>query len=345
MLCRHGPGASARVPGGAGRPPTALGAVLDGPGSSTRPTVARRGAAPSAAATSPRPGRARRATSMLPCCGSATSTPVSVSPPSVRPRYPAPLADDIEPPAMLFLRGDPSVIAGPRVAIVGTRQCTRYGLDVAFDFGCELAAAGVAVVSGLALGIDGAAHAGALCVGQPADRRGRQRPRRDLPDARHAVLWREVERRGVVLSPRRRSARPPERWRFPARNRLIAALADIVVVGESRGRGGSMHTVTEADAARSRRCSPYPGRCAARRRPGTNRALSRRAPAACDVSDVLVGLGLSAALQRDGPRPPPRVSGHDGWCSTRSPGSRRRSSSLPPEPEWSSAPSHSRCCA
>ncbi len=79
--------------------------------------------------------------------------------------YPAPLTIDIEPPGVIFTRGDPNAIAGPRVAIVGTRAATRYGLDVAFELGHDLSCAGVAVVSGLAVGIDAAAHAGALAAG------------------------------------------------------------------------------------------------------------------------------------------------------------------------------------
>jgi DNA processing protein len=211
--------------------------------------------------------------------------------------YPAPLAEDIEPPAILFVRGDPSVISGPRVAIVGTRSATRYGVDIAYEFGYQLASSGVAVVSGLAIGIDGAAHAGALAshttapiaiVGSGLD---------VIYPKRHAVLWREIERRGVVLSEAPLGA-PPERWRFPARNRLIAALADIVVVVESREQGGSMHTVNEAER-RARPVYAVPGPVRSAASTGTNRLLRDGAQTACDVSDVLVGLGLSAALQRD----------------------------------------------
>ncbi len=213
------------------------------------------------------------------------------------PAYPSPLANDIEPPATLFVRGDPSVIAGPRVAVVGTRTATRYGIDLAYEFGRDLSAAGVSVISGLALGIDGAAHAGALAatttppiavVGSGLD---------VIYPKKHASLWREVERRGVVLSEAPLGA-APERWRFPARNRLIAALADIVVVVESQEQGGSMHTVSEAEQ-RGRPVYAVPGPVRSAASTGTNRLLRDGAHAACDVSDVLIGLGLSAALHRD----------------------------------------------
>ena len=81
-----------------------------------------------------------------------------------RPGYPPVLAEDHEAPAVLFSKGDLAALEGRRVAIVGTRNCTRYGRDVAYELGRDLAANGVRIVSGLALGIDGAAHAGALAA-------------------------------------------------------------------------------------------------------------------------------------------------------------------------------------
>ena len=124
---------------------------------------------------------------------------------------------------------------------------------------------------------------------------------------RHAVLWRELERRGVVLGEAPLGA-PPERWRFPARNRLIAALADIVVVVESQEQGGSMHTVNEAER-RARPVFAVPGPVRSAASAGTNRLLRDGAQPACDVSDVLLGLGLSAALQRDVHASPTRTRG------------------------------------
>lgn len=237
------------------------------------------------------------------------------------PAYPAPLADDIEPPGVLFMRGQPAAISGPRVAIVGTRDATQYGLDLAYELGRELAAAGVAIVSGLALGIDGAAHSGALAadtappiavVGSGLDI---VYPRRNLS------LWREVERRGVLLGEAPLGA-APERWRFPARNRMIAAIADAVVVVESREAGGSMHTVAEA-ARRDRPVFAAPGPVRSAASAGTNRLLRDGANVVCDAGDVLVALGLSSALCRPlrDPRPKPapedaRVLDAIGWVPT-----------------------------
>jgi DNA processing protein len=219
--------------------------------------------------------------------------------------YPSPFVNDIEPPGVLFMRGDPAAISGPRVAIVGTRDATRYGLDLAFELGRELAGAGVAIVSGLAVGIDGAAHSGALAadtappiavVGSGLD---------VVYPRRNASLWREVERRGVLLGEAPLGA-SPERWRFPARNRMIAAIADVVIVVESRDTGGSMHTVTEAEQ-RGRPVFAVPGPVRSAASVGTNRLLRDGAHVVCDAGDVLVALGLSSALSRSlrDPRPEP----------------------------------------
>ncbi len=207
--------------------------------------------------------------------------------------YPPALVDDVEAPVVLFHRGRPDLLAGPRVAIVGTRRCTFYGRDVARAMGHDLAAAGVRVVSGLALGIDGAAHEGALSavaappvavVGSGLD---------VVYPRRHVDLWRRVEEAGVVLSEAPLAA-APERWRFPSRNRLLAALADIVVVVESHSKGGSMYTVDEA-LARDVTVMAVPGPVHAAASRGCNQLLVDNMPAARDAADVLSMLGLSAA--------------------------------------------------
>jgi DNA processing protein len=235
--------------------------------------------------------------------------------------YPEVLAHDVEPAAVLFVRGDANAIAGPRVAIVGTRGATQYGLDVAFDLACELGRAGVAIVSGLALGIDGAAHAGCL-AGSVAPPIAVVGSGLDVVYPRaNASLWREVERRGVVLSEAPLGA-APERWRFPARNRIIAALADAVVVVESRSTGGSMHTVAEAER-RGRPVFAAPGPVRSASSAGTNRLLRDGAHVLCDAGDVLVTLGLSTALsrsvrdERPSPSPPDaELLAAVGWTPT-----------------------------
>ena len=206
--------------------------------------------------------------------------------------YPEVLAEDHEAPAVLFGLGDLRALDGPRVAIVGSRRCTRYGRDVAFDLGRDLADAGVRVVSGLALGIDGAAHLGALAAGG-----GAAPPVAVVgsgldvvyPRA-HARLWAQVAEAGAVLSEAPLGARP-EPWRFPARNRILAALADVVVVVESRVKGGSFHTVQAADT-RGVTVMAVPGPVHSAASAYTNDLLVTGCAPARDVLDVLVALDL-----------------------------------------------------
>ena len=207
--------------------------------------------------------------------------------------YPPLLAADHEPPALLFSRGDPAALACRRVAIVGTRRCTRYGRDVAEELGRDLASAGVSVVSGLALGIDGAAHAGALQagVGPPVAVVGSGL---DVVYPRaHARLWSAVADAGLLVSEAPMGARP-EPWRFPVRNRVIAALAEVVVVVESHVAGGSQYTV-EAAQTRGRTVMAVPGSVRSPTSAGPNALLAEGCAPARDATDVLVALGLSTA--------------------------------------------------
>jgi DNA processing protein len=212
------------------------------------------------------------------------------------PAYPAALADDLEPPAVVFTRGAPLVNGTPRVAVVGTRRCTRYGLEVARELGHDLAASGVQVVSGLALGIDGAAHRGALdaaaappvaVVGCGVD---------VVYPQRHRQLWAQVAAAGSIVSECPLGTKP-EAWRFPARNRIIAALADAVVVVESAGSGGSMYTVEEA-LRRDRPVLAVPGSVQSRASAGTNKLLTEGAGVVRDADDVLAALGLAQRSRR-----------------------------------------------
>jgi DNA processing protein len=224
--------------------------------------------------------------------------------------YPHALRGDVDPPPLLFHVGDPDRIGGPRVAIVGTRRCTRLGLDVARELGHDLARAGVQIVSGLALGIDGAAHQGALdaldCgggdvpspVGVVASGLDIVYPRR------HRRLFERVAQVGVVLSEAPLGIRP-SRWRFPARNRIVAALADVVVVVESGETGGSMYTVRAAHD-RSRQVMAVPGAVRSGASAGTNKLLSEGVPPVRDATDVLIALGLAGVDVRRRPRTEPR---------------------------------------
>jgi DNA processing protein len=221
--------------------------------------------------------------------------------------FPGALRCDPEPPAVLFLRGDVGALDRRRVGVVGTRNATTAGRELALALGRDLATAGVAIVSGLAKGIDGAAHRGAL----RADSAPPVAVVANGPDAAyprvHAELWAQVAARGLILSEWPPGTRP-EAFRFPLRNRIIAALSEVLVVVESRERGGSLITALAA-AERGVEVMAVPGSPRSRAALGTNQLLRDGAAPVTDAGDVLVALGLdhrrAAPLPFD-PRPLPR---------------------------------------
>jgi DNA processing protein len=224
-------------------------------------------------------------------------------------RYPDALSGDIDAPALLFARGDLSALDGRRVAIVGTRRCTRSGRQTALEMANGLAEAGVQIVSGLALGIDGAAHEGALRSHRPRPVVGVVGTGLDVVyPRRHQALWHAVIERGVLISEVPLGGGPLP-WRFPARNRIIAALAEVVVVVESHATGGALHTVDEAER-RDRLVVAVPGSVRSPAAAGTNALLHEGAGPVRDAADVLTALGFagvsapSAAVARTSEPPP-----------------------------------------
>jgi DNA processing protein len=208
------------------------------------------------------------------------------------PDYPRALAADRAAPGLLVWRGSLASLDHPAVSVIGTRRCTQYGRGVAREVGRGLSALGISVVSGLALGIDGAAHVGAVAapdgappvavVGGGLDH---------VYPRRHAHLWERVADEGLLMSEAPLGV-APEPWRFPTRNRIIAALGRVLVVVESGLRGGSMHTVREADD-RGRTVMAVPGSVRSPASLGTNQLLAEGCPPCRDVDDVLVALGLA----------------------------------------------------
>ncbi len=247
--------------------------------------------------------------------------------------YPSMLLGDPGAPAVLFALGEPTAPEGrPRVAIVGTRSATHYGRQVASDLASELAAAGVAVVSGLARGIDGAAHAGVVRgaaqakAGPPAAAPPAPvvppvsvSPPESVAAAEvssvpvappvavvgtgldvvyptsNTELWAEVATLGVVFSESPLGT-PPHPGVFPARNRIIAALSDVVVVVESHYGGGSLYTA-EAAARRSIPVCAVPGSVHSRASEGSNALLVDGCIPVRDATDVLVAISLARAEQ------------------------------------------------
>lgn len=201
--------------------------------------------------------------------------------------YPAGLRDAADAPWALIGRGSPQLLDGlepfEAVTIVGARRATSYGREIARELGRELAAAGLVVVSGLAFGIDGCAHRGALDGGRTIAVLGCG-PDVAYP-ASHRSLWRQVCERGLVISEFPPGA-PPWRWTFPARNRIMAALAGMTVVVEAAARSGSLITMDLA-ADLGRDLGAVPGPVTSRASAGPNNLLAGGACVIRDAQDVL----------------------------------------------------------
>jgi DNA processing protein len=211
--------------------------------------------------------------------------------------YPEVLRTDPQPPGVLFWRGDLTWLDRPCVALVGTRRATPDGRTTAFQLGRDLAAAGICVVSGLALGIDGAAHSGALSV-HGAGTVGVAASGVDVAyPARHAELWERVVGHGAVCS-ETPPGRPAQAWRFPARNRVIAGLSRMVVVVESHASGGSLITA-EAAMARGIDVAAVPGPVRSPASEGSNQLLADGPAPVRHAGDILDALGSVT------PWPPP----------------------------------------
>lgn len=205
--------------------------------------------------------------------------------------YPSPLREIPDPPAALFYRGElrPDELA---VAIVGTRRCSHYGRLVAETLAAEVAGAGVTVVSGLARGIDTAAHKGALAVGGRTVAVLGTGLDTCYPRENQRLLA-EIARTGLVLS-EFPLGMPSEPWHFPVRNRIIAGLSRAVVVVEARRRSGALIT---ADLAleQGREVMAVPGNITSPLSAGTNWLIQQGARLVTGAQDVLEGLGLSGS--------------------------------------------------
>jgi DNA processing protein len=225
------------------------------------------------------------------------------------PGFPHGLGAIFDPPAGLFLRGDGAVelLDAPLVAVVGARSCSSYGAQVARMLGRELAAAGLVVVSGMARGIDGEAHRGALEAGGRTVAVLGCGVDRDYP-ASHADLARRIREQGLVVSEYAPGVEPAP-WRFPARNRIIAGLAAVTVVVEARERSGALIT---ADLAleEGREVFAVPGEITSALSAGTNRLLAAGAAPLTHVRDVLRSFGIDepeASAAADVSEPAKRV--------------------------------------
>lgn len=204
--------------------------------------------------------------------------------------YPASLRDAADAPWALIGRGDPGLLDGlepfETVTIVGARRATSYGREIARELGQELARAGMVVVSGLAFGIDACAHRGAIDAGRTIAVLGCG-PDVAYP-ASHRSLWRRICEVGLVISEFPPGA-TPWRWTFPARNRIMAALAGMTVVVEAATRSGSLIT-TDLAVDLGRDLGAVPGPVTSRASAGPNALLASGAHVVRDAQDVLDAL-------------------------------------------------------
>ncbi len=218
--------------------------------------------------------------------------------------YPVRLVDDRAAPEVLFARGSTCQLDRACVAVVGTRSATYYGASVAAELGADLSEAGVVVISGLAAGVDAAAHEGALAPEHPTPPVAVVGGGVDVVyPASSRRLWARLEATGGILSEAPPGA-PPEGWRFPLRNRLVAALSHVVVVVESHKGGGALHTVAAADE-RGVTVLAVPGSVRSSASEGTNSLIADGCGVARDAADVLAALELACAGSGPEPRPAP----------------------------------------
>ena len=203
------------------------------------------------------------------------------------PAFPSLLGAIHDPPAQLFLRGsaDASLLSLPAIAVVGARACSSYGRSVTRSLARDVAAAGLVVVSGMARGIDGEAHRGALegggrtiaVLGCGIDR--------DYPAA-HAELARRITESGGLVVSEYEPGVEPAPWRFPARNRIIAGLCRATLVVEARERSGALITADFA-LEEGRDVLAVPGEITSSLSAGTNGLIKLGATPVGSAADVL----------------------------------------------------------
>lgn len=229
--------------------------------------------------------------------------------------YPPALTAIIDPPPVLWTRGSRAALARPAVAIVGSRAASPYALDVAERLAADLAARGLAIVSGLARGVDSAAHRGALSAGGStvavlgcgAD---------IIYPREHAALAREIEPDGLIVSELVPGTRPLPQF-FPQRNRIISGLSRAVVIVEAGERSGSLITARCA-LEQGRDVLAVPGNVLSGRNRGGHALLrdgAKIVEGADDILEELNGVGGGA-----GAAPPAAVPCADPVLACLTPG-------------------------
>ncbi|HEV7387214.1 MAG TPA: DNA-processing protein DprA [Gemmatimonadaceae bacterium] len=213
--------------------------------------------------------------------------------------YPIELLDLALPPRELFAIGRGSALSKLRIAIVGTRNSTRYGERATRTLTRALVRAGVSVISGMARGIDGAAHRTAIEEG--GDTVAVLGTGVDVPyPVGHRQLHGAIAEKGLVLSENPPGTRA-QKGSFPKRNRIIAALAPVTIVVEAGFRSGALNTASQA-LELGRTVAAVPGPIDSDQSRGSNQLLRDGAVFIAAPEDALALLGISAPLEK---APPP----------------------------------------
>jgi DNA processing protein len=221
------------------------------------------------------------------------------------PLYPAALSAIVDPPPVLWVRGNIAAMSDPSVAIVGSRASSPYGLTVAERLAADLAARGVVIVSGLARGVDSAAHRGALAasgatvgvLGSGAD---------VVYPAEHRALARDIEGQGGAIVSELVPGTPPQPQFFPLRNRIISGLSRAVLIVEAGEKSGSLITARCA-LDQGREVLAVPGNVLSGRNRGGHALLRDGAKIVESADDILEELGMPACA-----RPGASASGDSG---------------------------------
>ncbi len=218
-----------------------------------------------------------------------------------RPEYPALLAEIDDAPALLFVAGDPAILEKPQLAMVGSRRASRPGMDTAAAFSRSLASAGFVITSGLALGIDGAAHQAALDVGGQTIGVLGTGLEKLYPQRHRRLAAAMIEQGSAVVSEFPLDA-PPQATNFPRRNRIISGLSLGVLVVEASRASGSLITAKLA-AEQGREVYAIPGSIHHPGAKGCHQLIREGATLVESIEDILQGLRGWQALSRPTPMP------------------------------------------
>lgn len=205
-------------------------------------------------------------------------------------RYPKRLKNIYDFPYALYLKGEMPKDDYPSVAVVGARACTTYGRAMAENIGYELSLNGINIISGMAKGIDGAAHEGAIKSGNKTY--AVLGCGADICYPRDNInIYVECEKNGGIIS-EYNIGKEPAAWRFPKRNRIISGLADIIIVVEAKEKSGSLITV-ESALEQGKDVYAVPGRIGDRLSEGCNKIIKSGAGIYTCVEDILLELNIN----------------------------------------------------